>query len=48
MIPDRKGEKLMGKVIKRVKYDDSSTGEGNYNTMYDKSLYEFEHPDRTT
>ena len=35
----------MGKVRKRVKYDDSSTGKGNYNPMHDKSLYEVEYPD---
>ena len=44
----RKGEKLMRKVRKRVKYDDSSTGEGNYNLMHNKSLYEVEYPDGTT
>ena len=47
MLPDCKGKKLMGKFIKRVKYDESSTGEGNYNTMHDKSLYEVEYPDGT-
>ena len=30
----------MGKVRERFKYDDTSTGEGNYNAMHDKSLYE--------
>ena len=48
MLPDCKGEKLMGKVRKRVRYDDTSTGEGNYNAMHDKSLYEVEFPDQTT
>ena len=38
-IPDRKGEKLMGEFSKSVRYDDTSTGEGNYNAMHDKSLY---------
>ena len=37
----------MGKVRKRVKYYDSSTGEGNHITMYDKSLYDVEYPDGT-
>ena len=46
--PDRKDKKLMGKVRKRVKYDVSSTGEGNYNPMHDKSLYEVEYTDGTT
>ena len=34
----RKGEKLMGKFRKRVRYYDTSTSEGNYNAMHDKSL----------
>ena len=48
MLPDRKGEKLMREVSKRVRYDDTSTGEINYNAMHDKYLYEFEYPDGTT
>ena len=48
MLPDRKGKKIMGKVRKRVRYDDTSTGGGNYNAMHDKSLYEVEYPDGTT
>ena len=40
VLPDRKGEKLMGEARKCVKYDESSTGEGNYIPMHDKSLYE--------
>ena len=48
LLPDRKGEKLMGKVRKRVRYDDIITGEGNYNAIHDKPLYEFEYPDGTT
>ena len=38
----------MGKVSKRVRYDDTSTGECNYTAIHDKSLYEVEHPDGTT
>ena len=38
----------MGKVRKRVRYDDTGTGEGNYNDIHDKSLYEVEYPDVTT
>ena len=48
VIPYWKGDKLMGKVRKRFRYDDIITGEGNYNAMYDKSLYEVEYPDGTT
>ena len=48
MLPDRKDEKLIFKVRKRVKYDDSSTGKVNYNTMHENSSYEFEYPFRTT
>ena len=48
MLPDWNGEKLMVKVRKRVIYDDTSTGEVNYNAMQDKSLYEVEYPDGTT
>ena len=40
VIPDREGEKLMGKVRKRARYDGTSTGKGNYNAIHDKSLYE--------
>ena len=32
----------MGKVRKRVRYDDTSTGRGNYSDMHDKYLYEVE------
>ena len=38
----------MGKVSKLVRYDDTSTGEGNYNSMHYKSLYEVKYPDGTT
>ena len=37
----------MGEFGKCVIYDDTSTGEGNYNAMNDKSLYEVEYPDVT-
>ena len=45
VLPDRKGDKIMDKVSKRVRYYDTSTGEGNYNAMHDKSLCEGEYPD---
>ena len=48
MLPDRKGEKIMGKVRKLVRYDDTSKGKGNHNAMHDKYLYEVEYPDGTT
>ena len=48
MIPDWKGDKLMGKVRKRVRYDETSTGEGNYNYMHDNYLCEVKYPDGTT
>ena len=38
----------MGKVRKRVRYDDTSTGEVNYNAMHDNDLYEVKYPDGTT
>ena len=47
MLPYQKGDKIMGKVRKRVIYDDTSIGKGNYNAMHDKSLYEVEYPDVT-
>ena len=40
VLPDQKGKKLLGKVRKLVRYDDTITREGNYNSMHDKSLYE--------
>ena len=48
VLPDWKGDKLMGKIRKRGRYDDIITGEVNYNAMHDKSLYEVEYPDGTT
>ena len=48
VLPDRKGEKLIGKVRKRVIYDGTSTDEGNCNSMHEKSLYKVEYPDGTT
>ena len=38
----------MRKVRKRVRYDDPSEDEGDYNSMHDKSFYEVEYPDGTT
>ena len=40
MIPDRNDEKLMVEFIKHVRYDETSTGKGNYIAMHYKSLYE--------
>ena len=39
VLSDRKGDKLMGKVRKHVRYDETSTGKGNYNDMHDRYLY---------
>ena len=47
-IPDRKGEKLMGKVRKCVKYDESSASKRNYNPMHKKYLYEVGYHDGMT
>ena len=44
VLPDRKGEKLMGKIREHVRYDDTSISKDNYNIIYDKSLYEVEYP----
>ena len=38
----------MWKARKHVRYDGTSTGEGNYNAMHDKSLYQVEYPNGTT
>ena len=38
----------MWRFSKRVRYYDTSKGEGNYNAMYEKSLYEVEYTDGTT
>ena len=48
VLPYQKGEKIMRKVGKRVRYDDTSTGEGNYNAMHDKYIYEVEYTYGTT
>ena len=39
VLPDRKGDKIMEKVRKRVRYYETSTGKGNYKAMHDKYLY---------
>ena len=39
VLPDCKDNKLMGKIRKHVRYDDTSTGEGNYNAIRKKYLY---------
>ena len=39
VLPYHKGEKLMGKVRKHVRYGETSTGKVNYNDMHDKYLY---------
>ena len=38
----------MGKISKRVRYVDTSTGKGNYNAMNENSLYKVEYPDGMT
>ena len=48
MLPDRKSDKLMGRVSKRVIYDDRSIGEGIYIAMHNESLHEVYYPDGTT
>ena len=48
VLPDQKGEKLMGKVRKRVIYDYTITCEGNYNYMHDNYICEVKYPDGTT
>ena len=48
MLPDRKGEKLMGKFRKRIKHDDIIPGEGQHIAMHNKYLYEVEYPDGKT
>ena len=40
MLPDHNVDKLMGEVGERFRYDDTRTGEVNYNSMHEKSLYE--------
>ena len=47
-LPNCKGERIMGRVKKRLKYDDSNTSKGNYNTTHSKYLYKVEYPDGTT
>ena len=48
MLPGWKSEKIIGKFSKRVRYDDKSTGKGNYNVIHYKSLYKVEYPCGTT
>ena len=47
-LPDKKGDKIIVKFSKRIKYDYSSIDKGNYNPMHNKSLYKVEYPDETT
>ena len=37
----------MGKVRKRVRYDDTRASKGNYNSMHGKSLYKVEYTNVT-
>ena len=48
MLPDQKGEKLMGKFRNHIKYYDTSTGEVHHNGMHDNSVYGVEYTDGTT
>ena len=48
MLPDCKGEKLMGKPRKQIKYYDIITGGVHYNSMHNNSVYEFEYTGGTT
>ena len=41
VLPDRNIDKLMGRVRKHFRYNATIIGEGNYNVMHEKSLYEF-------
>ena len=34
----------MGKSRKHIKYDETRTGEGQYSSMHDRSVYEVEYP----
>ena len=38
VLHDRKGEKMIGNVKKHVRYDETSTGKGNYNAIHDNYL----------
>ena len=45
VIPDSKGEKLIVKIGKHIKYDVINTGEGHYNSMHYNYVYELYYPD---
>ena len=47
LLSNRKGEKITGKARKRVRYDEKSTDNRNYNAIHDKTLFEVEYPDGT-
>ena len=47
VLPDHKGEKLMGKVRNHIKLNDIRTIEGHYNIIHDKYIYEVNYPDGT-
>ena len=44
VLPDWKCNKLMRKFRKRIKYDDIFTGNGHYNGIKNKYVYEVEYP----
>ena len=48
MLPDCKGDRIVGKARKHVRYYEKSTGGGNYNAMHENSLYKVECTDVTT
>ena len=47
-VPDRKGQKLMAKVMKRIRSSDSNCDGNAYNPLLDHSIYQVEFSDGTT
>ena len=47
-VPDRKGQKIMAKVMKKVKCKDNNIEGKGYNPLHDHSVYEIEFTDGTT
>ena len=45
VLTDWKGDKLMRKLMKHIKYDEIITGEDKYNSKHDKYVYEVKYTD---
>ena len=48
VLPDWKGDKLIVKFRKSIKYDNISKVKGHYNSVHEQFIYTVKYPDGTT